>query len=83
MFGFMSAVLPFIIVIALITVAIKGYALWQAARHNQPWWFVALILINTLGILEIIYLVWFCPTTSDTIRHLRKTPHAHEPKESA
>ncbi len=34
----------------------KGLALWRAAGLRQKWWFVALLLINTLGILEIIYL---------------------------
>jgi len=34
----------------------KGFALWQAAGLRQKYWFVALLLINTLGILEIIYL---------------------------
>lgn len=35
----------------------KGLALWRAARLNQPGWFVGLLVINTLGILEIIYLL--------------------------
>jgi len=34
----------------------KGLALWHAGRHAQPWWFVILLVVNTLGILEIIYL---------------------------
>ncbi|MEK7187671.1 MAG: DUF5652 family protein [Patescibacteria group bacterium] len=34
----------------------KGLALWHSARQNHPWWFVALLIINTAGILEIIYL---------------------------
>ena len=34
----------------------KGLALWHSARRNQPWWFVILMFVNTLGILEMIYL---------------------------
>lgn len=34
----------------------KGLALWHAGRKGQPWWFIALLVINTAGILEIIYL---------------------------
>lgn len=34
----------------------KGLALWHSARRGEPWWFVAFLVINTLGILEIIYL---------------------------
>ena len=37
----------------------KGLALWHSARRKQPWWFVALLVINTMGILEIIYLFAF------------------------
>ncbi len=33
----------------------KGLALWKAARNNDRWWFVALLVINLLGILEILY----------------------------
>ena len=37
----------------------KGIALWKAGRNNQLGWFVALLIINTAGILEIIYLAFF------------------------
>jgi len=34
----------------------KGLALWHSARRREPWWFIALLIINTAGILEIVYL---------------------------
>lgn len=34
----------------------KGLALWHAGRRGQPWWFVIMLIVNTVGILEIIYL---------------------------
>lgn len=37
----------------------KGFALYRAGKQSQPGWFVALFLINTLGILEILYLAFF------------------------
>ncbi len=37
----------------------KGIALWKSARNNQLGWFVVILLINTLGILEIVYLAFF------------------------
>ena len=55
----MLTLVPLFIVIMLWTVIIKGYALWHAARNGQKNWFVALLVINTLGILEIVYLIWF------------------------
>jgi len=39
----------------------KGLALWKAAGNQQKNWFIALLLINTAGILEILYLVFFQP----------------------
>lgn len=48
------------IVIALLVIwelAWKGFALWRAGRNNQPGWFLALLLINSAGILPIIYLI--------------------------
>jgi len=37
----------------------KGIALWKAARNTQRWWFIALFVINTLAILEIVYIFFF------------------------
>lgn len=35
----------------------KGMGLWRAGRNNQPGWFIAILLLNTAGILPIIYLL--------------------------
>ena len=37
----------------------KARALWRAARKDDKLWFVALLIINTAGILEILYLYKF------------------------
>lgn len=37
----------------------KGLALWKSAIHKQKVWFVFLLIVNTLGILEMIYLAFF------------------------
>jgi methionyl-tRNA synthetase len=37
----------------------KGLALWRSANLQQRNWFVALLILNTLGILEIVYLFFF------------------------
>ena len=37
----------------------KGIALWKSARYNKKWWFIALLVINTLGLLEILYIFIF------------------------
>ncbi len=43
-------------IIAIIVIVLKGYALWHAARRSEKWWFIALLVINTIGILELVYL---------------------------
>lgn len=37
----------------------KGLALWHSAQRGEWIWFVAMLFINTLGILEIVYLFGF------------------------
>lgn len=37
----------------------KGMALWKAARNGQQLWFIVLLVINSLGILPILYLRFF------------------------
>jgi len=37
----------------------KGFALWRAAKNNHKKWFMALFLVNTMAILEIIYIFYF------------------------
>ncbi len=34
----------------------KGLALWRAVKNNSKIWFVVLLVVNTAGILEMIYL---------------------------
>lgn len=36
----------------------KGVALWHASKRNEKWWFIALLVINTVGILEMCYLLF-------------------------
>lgn len=37
----------------------KGLALWRAAHNENKAWFIVLLLVNTVGILEILYLFVF------------------------
>jgi methionyl-tRNA synthetase len=37
----------------------KGVALWRAANNRHKGWFVVLLILNTLAILEIIYIFYF------------------------
>lgn len=52
-----TGVMALLVAVILAAYALKGLALWRAGRNNQRGWFVALLIINTLGILELIYLM--------------------------
>jgi len=60
--AFMSMI-PFLV---LIDIILKGLALWRAGRANQPYWFVALLIVNSVGILPLIYLLAFDPMRQET-----------------
>jgi len=45
--------------VVLWTLPWKGFALWRAAKNTHKIWFVALLILSTLAILEIIYIFFF------------------------
>ncbi len=47
---------PFLPLLIVWTLFWKGLALWHSARNKQHWWFVIMLILNTAGILEVIYL---------------------------
>ncbi len=52
--GIIPAILPFVVIWSLVW---KGLALWVAARRGHTIWFIIFLVVNILGILEIIYLL--------------------------
>lgn len=48
-----------LILLSLWVLPWKGVALWKAAKNSHKWWFVAFFLLNTLAILEILYIFVF------------------------
>jgi hypothetical protein len=60
--------LPFIIIaLAIWSVFWKGLALWHSARRAQPWWFGFMLILNTLGLLEIIYIFGVAKVKADKL----------------
>ncbi len=54
----LPAWLPFVLIpLVLWSLFWKALALWHAARRGSVVWFVVLLLLNTVGILDIIYLI--------------------------
>lgn len=37
----------------------KGIAMWKAAERKEKWWFIALLVINSLGVLDLVYILVF------------------------
>ena len=46
------------VVLLIWTFIWKGIALWMSARREHKYWFIAMFVINTLGILPIGYIIW-------------------------
>ncbi len=59
-----------LLAVALWTLPWKGVALWKAVKRNDQKWFIALLVLNTIGILEILYIYIF--STQDFQGHLNR-----------
>jgi len=46
----------------------KFLALWKSARNNSTLWFIIFALVNTVGILEILYLFGFSRMKTNNFR---------------
>ena len=58
--GVLGAGLGFLLLpLMLWSLVWKGFALWKAAKNNSVPWFVVLLVVNTLGILDILYIFVF------------------------
>ena len=51
--------LTLIVILSIWALVWKGIALWKSGRNNQLAWFVAVLLVNSFGILPIVYILFF------------------------
>ena len=56
---FDTSVLTWLIIIIIWDLIWKGIAMWKAGRNNQKKWFIVLLVLNTVGILPILYISFF------------------------
>ncbi len=49
--------LPLLIFLVIWELLWEIIAMWKAARNNEMAWFICIALINTLGILPIVYII--------------------------
>lgn len=55
--GYMPATAgTFLLLLMAWSLVWKGLALWRAVKRGEKVWFIVFLLVNTAGILEIIYL---------------------------
>lgn len=47
-----------LVIISFWVIFWKGLALWKSAGKKQLAWFIILLIINTIGILEIVYIFY-------------------------
>ncbi len=75
---------PYVLLLILLWILPwKGYALWLASRRGQRNWFIALLLLNTLAILEIVYIFFIAPRYADLENHVtREEPTDTEKKDA-
>jgi methionyl-tRNA synthetase len=50
---------PWFLLGLALEILFKGIALWKTGRNNQLGWYIILFLINTAGILPLIYILFF------------------------
>lgn len=44
-----------IVILTIWSVLWKCYSVWHAAKNGHKKWFIALVILNTIGILDMIY----------------------------
>lgn len=48
-----------VLVLVVWSLTWKGLALWKAAQSEEKIWYIVMLILNTVGILEILYLYVF------------------------
>lgn len=59
MYDLDSPLMRTLIIGAILTLPLKIVGIWRSARNDQKGWYAAMVLLNTVGILELIYLFYF------------------------
>lgn len=58
---------PILYLLVIWSIIWKGIALWHSARNKQIVWYIVLLIVNTVGILEIVYLKFFKKELKDSL----------------
>lgn len=52
-YGLFGLIIP----LTILDLILRGISLWKAAKKDQRFWFVSLLIINSVGILPLTYLL--------------------------
>ena len=77
-FGPMFWFAPIMFILFPLVIALKGYTLWSAAKRNETWWFIAFLLINTMGLLELIYIIFVLKKFSEKTNSHKHQENSHK-----
>ena len=55
----LALIVIFMGIVSIWSLCWKGVALWKASKKNQLLWFAILLVVNTMGIFEILYIFVF------------------------
>ena len=55
----LTLLLSVIVIFTLWDLAWKGIAMWDAVNRKSKLWFVMLLIINSAGIVPILYLLYY------------------------
>ena len=69
-----------LVVIVIWSIVWKLLALWKSARKGSPVWFILLAIINTVGILEILYIYIFSEMKFNNFRDKKSKKKANRRK---
>lgn len=50
--------IPIIIIIGIFELILKGLALYRSARRGEKGWYIAILILNTIGLLPLFYLLF-------------------------
>jgi len=48
---------PLLLLVLVWSLVWKGLALWRAAKRGDKVWYIIILILNSLGLVEIIYLL--------------------------
>jgi hypothetical protein len=69
-----TPILVVVVILSLWTLVWKFFSVWTAARNGDRGWFVALLLLNTLSILDLWYLFKVVKIPKERVLQVFKRP---------